>query len=244
MSFELDNSKYNFPVVPFNVDKSLGDHIHAPFPSASFFWVLVGSAGAGKTSMMVNSLISKGSNRVYRKVFDKIVLVQPKNSRMSIKNNPFEDLDAGQIFEKLDYNVLELIEQNKKEFDEDKNKKKKNMNQLLILDDITASLKDNEDILLQLTTNRRHIKLSIILLVQHLRSISRSVRFQITDITLFKPSNGLDEETIHEEFVGNMNTKEFKKLSRFVWKVPYDNLFINKTTNTLYKNLQKINNIN
>ena len=240
--FELDDKKYNFPKVEFNVDKSLGAHIHEPFPSASFFWVLVGSAGAGKTSMMVNALTSKGNNRVYRKVYDKIVLVQPKNSRMSIKNNPFEDLPTEQIFEKLDYNVIELIEQNKKEFD--KNNKNKNMNQLLILDDITASLKDNEDILLQLTTNRRHMKLSIILLVQHLRSISRSVRFQITDITLFRPSNGLDEETIHEEFVGNLNSKEFKKLSRFVWKEPYDNLFINKTTNTLFKNLQKINNIN
>ena len=240
--FELSDTKYNFPVVPFTVDASLGAHIHAPFPSSSFFWVLVGSAGAGKTSLMVNALTAKGKNRVYNRVYDKIVLVQPKNSRMSIKNNPFEDLPTEQIFEKLDYNVIELIEENKKEFD--KNTKNKNMNQLLILDDITASLKDNEDILLQLTTNRRHMKLSIILLVQHLRSISRSVRFQITDITLFRPSNGLDEETIHEEFVGNLNTKEFKKLSRFVWKEPYDNLFINKTTNTLFKNLQKINNIN
>jgi hypothetical protein len=160
---------------------------------------------------------------------------------MSMKHNPFEDLPPEQVFEKLDYNVVELIEQNKKEFDEKKDKK--NMNQLLILDDITASLKDNEDILLQLTTNRRHLKLSIILLVQHLRSISRSIRFQITDITIFKPSNGLDEQTLHEEFAGNLTTPEFKKLSRFVWKAPYDNLFINKSTNKFYKNLQLIKNI-
>ena len=189
--------------------------------------------------MMINSLISKHDNRVYYKVFDKILLVQPKNSRMSIKNNPFQDLKDDQIFEKLDFNVLEKIQTNKKEFDE----LKKNKNQLLILDDITASLKDNEDILLELTTNRRHLKLSIILLVQHLRSIPRPIRFQITDITLFKPSNGLDEATIYEEFIGNITTKEFKKLARFVWKEPYDNLFINKVSNGYYKNLQKINNL-
>lgn len=35
--FELDDCKYTFPKVEFNVDKSLGEHIHAPFPSSSFF---------------------------------------------------------------------------------------------------------------------------------------------------------------------------------------------------------------
>ena len=237
--FELDNPKYNFEKIKFNVDNSLGEHIKSPFPSSSFFWTIVGQAGSGKTSLMINSLISKKDNRVYRKVFDKILLVQPKNSRLSIKNNPFQDLKDDQIFEKLDFNVLEKIQTNKKEFDE----LKKNKNQLLILDDITASLKDNEDILLQLTTNRRHLKLSIILLVQYLRSIPRSIRFQITDITLFKPSNKIDEAVIYEEFISNLTLKEFNKLSRFIWKQPYDNLFINKITNSYYKNLQKINNI-
>ena len=54
----------------------------------------------------------------------------------------------------------------REEFDELDIKKKRPRNQLLILDDITASLKNNDvmKMLIELSTNRRHLKLSIILL--------------------------------------------------------------------------------
>jgi hypothetical protein len=123
--------------------------------------------------------------------------------------------------------------------EEPKKKKKKNRNMLLILDDITAYLKDDPHLLIELTTNRRHLKLSICLLVQFLRSIPKPVRFQITDITLFKPGNELDAKIIEEEFSG-MKPETFKALKMAVWKNKHDFLFISKDTESYYKNLQKI----
>jgi GTPase SAR1 family protein len=107
--FELTEANYNFDPVKFNVDESLGDHIMEPFPNKSFFWVICGKPGSGKTSLLINTLISKGQNRVYRKVFDKILLVMPSNSRASLKNSPFEDLPDDQQFEKFDENVVNRI---------------------------------------------------------------------------------------------------------------------------------------
>jgi len=232
--FNLNEANYNFKKVNFNVDGLLGEHIKEPFPNQSFFWLIVGKAGSGKTSLMINSLISKGENRVYRKVFDKILLVMPKNSRSSLVDNPLEDLPEEQLFESMGSHVIDKIKDIREEFGKDKNKK-----QLLILDDITAYLKDDPQSLIELATNRRHLKLSIILLVQFIRAVPRPVRFQVTHCTFFKPSNNLDLEIIQDEFI-NMDKKDFKKLTQFIFVDSHDFLMIDKNNETYYKNLQKI----
>jgi GTPase SAR1 family protein len=238
--FTLDGAHYNLAPVKFNVDGKLGEHIREPFPNQSFFWVICGRAGSGKTSLLINALSAKNDNRIYRKVFDKITLVMPKNSRRSIKNNPMDDLPADQQFEKFGTDVMTKIKEIREEFDELDKKKKRPRNQLLILDDVTAYLKDDPSSLIELATNRRHLKLSIILLVQFIRAIPRPVRFQVTTITFFKPSNELDAKIIEEEYV-NMKKDVFKDMTRFVWTNAHDFLMIDKQNETFYKNLQKIN---
>ena len=84
------------------------------------------------------------------------------------------------------------------------------------------------------------MKLSIILLVQFLKSIPRPIRFQVTDITFFKPYNNLDLKIIQEEFV-NLENDKFNDLTRYVFINNHDFLFINKNNETYFKNLQKIN---
>jgi hypothetical protein len=100
MSFGLENANYKLNKVEFNVDGELGSHIREPFPNKSFFWVIVGKPGSGKTPLLVNSLVSSGTNRVYRKVFDKILLVMPPSSRSSLKDLPFTDLPDDQTLYK------------------------------------------------------------------------------------------------------------------------------------------------
>ena len=240
MSFTLEDANYNLSPVKFNVDGILGEHIREPFPNQSFFWVICGRAGSGKTSLLINALAAKNENRIYRKVFDKITLVMPKNSRRSIKNNPMDDLPPDQQFESLGTDVMTKVKEIREEFDELDKKKKRPRNQLLILDDVTAYLKDDPSLLIEMATNRRHLKLSIILLVQFIRAIPRPVRFQVTTITFFKPSNELDAKIIEEEYV-NLQKGVFKDLTRFVWTNAHDFLMINKQNETFYKNLQKIN---
>jgi hypothetical protein len=237
--FELHDPNYSLKPVHFSVDDIISSKIKEPFPNTSFFWTIVGKAGSGKTSLLVNTMIHK---EIYKKAFDKVILVQPKTSRASLNDNIFEGLPDNQIFEKLDFNVVDRIEMIRKDFDKQNETKKKNRNMLLILDDVTASLRDNEDVLIQLTTNRRHLKLSIVLLVQFLMSIPRPIRLQITHITVFKPSNEIEGNIIRDEFA-NLPSKDFKKLTRFVWRDSHDFLFIDKQSEKYYKNLQQIKNI-
>ena len=85
--FTLDDQNYKLNPVKFVVDNSLGDHIKTPFPNQSFFWLICGKPGSGKTSLLINALASKKEHCIHRKVFDKILLVMPKNSRKSIKKD-------------------------------------------------------------------------------------------------------------------------------------------------------------
>jgi GTPase SAR1 family protein len=125
MNFSLEDSNYNLEPVKFNVDSSLGEHIMEPFSNKSFFWLICGKAGSGKTSLLINSLKNKGANRVYNKVFDKITLVMPKNSRASIKDNPLDDLPSDQVYEEFDENVMTKVKEIREEFDELDIKKKR-----------------------------------------------------------------------------------------------------------------------
>ena len=108
-NFTLEDPNYELQPVKFNVDGSLGDHIMEPFPNQSFFMIICGKAGSGKTSLLINMLESKAHNRIYNRVFDKIVLVLPTNSRKSIKDNPLDDLPADQTFESFSDKVVEKI---------------------------------------------------------------------------------------------------------------------------------------
>jgi hypothetical protein len=165
----------------------------------------------------------------------------PNNSRKSIKNNPFEDLPEDQSFDEFNNEVINKVKSVREEFDEMDKKKKRSRNQLLILDDITATLKniDIQKALIELATNRRHYKLSIILLVQYVRSIPRAVRSQSTILIFFKPSNYLDSKIIEEEYI-NLKKDDYDDLMRFVWVNAHDYLLVDKNSESYYKNLNKI----
>lgn len=263
--FSLDKANYNLPIVKFNADECLGNHIKEPFPNYSFFWMIVGKPGSGKTSLLINSLTCKGENRIYHKVFDKITLVMPPNSEKSIQNNPFADMKPDQKFANWGQDVVDRIVSIRKSFDEEiepvnndsgiltdyinklkeeekstKKKKGRQKRQLLIIDDVTAYLKDDPSLLIELGTNRRHLKLSIVLMVQFLRSVPLPVRSQVTHLTLFKPANEKETELLKDEYV-NMKKNLFDDLTRWVWETKHDYLMIDKDNSLYYKNLQKIN---
>jgi HrpA-like RNA helicase len=243
--FALEKSNYKLNKIDFNVDVPFNDRIKPPFENKSFFYIIVGKPGSGKTSVLVNMLTN---SKIYKKVFTKITLCMPKNSRLSLKEDIFEDLPPEQIFNTIDENVLTKIKANKEEFEQDKEerlesgKKPIQHHQLLILDDVTAYLKhkQNVNILIELATNRRHYNLSIILLVQFLRSIPRPIRFFTTSCIFFKASNNLDTNILREEYI-NLQKDTFDELLNFVFdNDAHDYLIINKDTNTYYKKMQKI----
>lgn len=209
--------------------------IKEPFFNKSFFYIISAPPGSGKTTLLFQMLSTKGKNKIYYRVFKNILYVCPPSSRGSIKDNPLADLDT--IYDELSPIVMEKIKDNKKSYDE----ANKDYCQLLIIDDCSAFLKDNENmkLLSELSKNRRHLSLSIILLVQYIYDIPRSVRNQLSALIIFKPANNNDLEVLRKEFI-NMKKDDFIELVNFVFENKHDHLFINKENNSLYKNLQKI----
>ena len=162
----------------------------------------------------------------------------PKNSRDSIKDNPLSDLDDEHLFSSITPDLKTRIEENKKLYQETP---EKHYNQLLLIDDCTAYLKDTNNVKLleELVMNRRHNALCIILLTQYVVSIPPALRSQYNAIVIFKRIKK-DYERINKEIMF-MKKDEFIQFIDFVFKVRHDNLFINvDNENDYYKNLQKI----
>lgn len=67
----------------FKCDHPLGKNVKEPVPNTAFFWALCGSAGSGKTSLMVYLLSNKDC---YRKVFDHVHLIAPETSMGSLSD--------------------------------------------------------------------------------------------------------------------------------------------------------------
>lgn len=239
--FELEENHYeNLHNVKMTCDNPLTKRkIHPPFANASFFSLLTGPPGSGKTTFLFNMLQKQTKEtNIYYKVFKDIIYVCPKSSRSTIENNPLAELEPGAIFDEMSYEVQDKIIENKEKYDE---KPEKHYNQLLILDDCSAYLKDKTTlkILSELSKNRRHLSLSIIILVQDLIDVPKTARRQISSLIMFKPSNNDDLETLRKEFV-NMKKAEFQELANYVFKEKHDNLFVNRANNEIFKNLQRI----
>jgi hypothetical protein len=237
--FELLPSNYTtMKPIKFNGDRPLSDKrtIKAPFSNEScFFMIVVGKPKSGKTTFVFNTLTNK---EIYKKIFKNIIYVAPITSRNNIHNNPLQDLDSEQLFDNLSIDVQRRVEENKKLYDETP---EKHYNQLLLIDDCTAFLKDkgNVQMLNELAMNRRQISLSIILLTQYVVSIPPALRSQYNSIVIFKPIKK-DYDRINKEIMF-MKKDEFIDFIDYVFKVRHDNLFVNvDNENDYYKNLQKI----
>ena len=251
MCFTLQPSHYNeFGKIDFKVDEPFNNLIKEPFENSSFFYIICGPPQSGKTSLLVNMLKRqpKKENNIYYQVFSKILLVMPETSRGSIskKHNIFDLLPPDQVFDEFSIDVYDTVHVIKDIFSENeeeakyKNKKYKSEHQLLILDDITAQLKnkDVEKMLVDLTLNRRHLKLSIILLVQVLNKIPKSVRSATTSLIFFTSKSKSQLQVIFEEFI-MMDKKMFEELIKFCFDAQHNFIFINKKGD-YFKNLSKI----
>ena len=76
-------------------------------------------------------------------------------------------------------------------------------NSLLILDDVTTSLKDKglQHLLKQTIFNRRHYRLSIMILVQIYNAMPISIRKTLSHLSSYKPRNKKKYVAIFEELI-------------------------------------------
>lgn len=235
---EHGNSKLqNLKRPKFKCDTSLGEHIPAPLPQGANFLIFNGTAGSGKSSLLMSLLTEKGSKRCYRNVFHNVYLIIPKASYASIgKGSPFAKHDPEKIFHELDVETLQDIQGRISESAESKE------TSLIIIDDFVDHLKEKEiqKALRNIVNNRRHKYTSLWLVSQILNGIPLPVRRVATGIIAFKPANNKEKDIIFNEYLHIADKKQQQQISDHVWQKRFDHMYLDPMTNKIYRNFNEL----
>ena len=227
-------------------------------------YVMTGSGGSGKTNLLLNMFKSKSC---YRNKFHNIYYFCPSASFASLKNHPFDKHDK--VYHDLEVPILEQIfnelvskrvdekpkvEKKKRKdqkargltdddetSDDEEEKEKEVEYSVIIIDDFANSLKDN-DIQRQLNKmliKARHLCCSFIFTLQTYLYFPLNLRKQITYITMFKPKNIEEFNSIVRELL-NYNKEDALLLYNYVFNAPYNHLDMDTVENRLYKNFNEL----
>lgn len=214
----------------FKCDEEINKHNTLyPFKHLNkyFFLSLIGRSGSGKTSMLYSLLTNKN---ILKKSYNHIVLFMPQESINSIDNDLFNDLEESNVFNELTPDDLYEVSDKIRDYSSE------DENTLLIIDDMGSYLKNKqtEQILKNLIWNKRHLKLSIIVLVQVYNSIPLGTRKSITDAIIFHKPSIKDIENISDELIEKK--KHAEEIADFAFRKQYDWLYIHVETQTIYNN--------
>ena len=222
--------------VKFNCDCKLHDKLDEYELLAnlnkSHFLAFIGRGGSGKTSMMTSFLKSRSA---FRGVYENIYIIIPPTSRQSIENSFFEkNLPDENIYDELSIENLEEI-QDRIEANSEAGERT-----LLIMDDVQKDLKNNDirKLVLHLNNNKRHLKLSIWLLAQNFTKMEKQLRMNLTDLIVFKVGK-VELQNIFDELV-ETDQPTFKKIQKYLFKDPYDFMYLNTNSQRLFSNWNEI----
>ncbi len=188
------NEKVILKLPEFEVDKPLSPHLDEipllSYLNKSFACSFIGRAGSGKTSLMTGLL---QTSKKFKKVFHKIYLFVPSYSRGSMKKCIFDVLPQDQIYNDLNIETLQDVYNKVVQNRED------GFLSLIIFDDVQDNFKGEcEKLILKMINNRRHLLLSLMIIAQSYRKMSRDVRKALTNHFLFNLSKE-DFSDIYDE---------------------------------------------
>lgn len=195
-------------------------------------YLLVGSGGSGKTSLLLNQF-KKGN--AYHKKFHNLYYFCPSSSFSSVEKHPFEKHDK--VYHALDMEVLSDL---KKELSNIKKESIENNEQqynCVIIDDFANDLKDKgiQQQLNSLLIKARHLNTSFIFTLQSYSYMPKILRKQITYLTCFKTRNSEEWDLIRKEIL-HMPMKDAKIIFDYCFDKPYQHLDVDAFENKYYKN--------
>ncbi|MDE2025623.1 MAG: hypothetical protein KGJ07_03965 [Patescibacteria group bacterium] len=170
----------------------------------SAFWIVTGPPGSGKTSF-VTSMFDVGCP--FYQLFDYIHAFMPENNLKSLEDCLWHDLPEEQLHYELTADELDKIEEDaKKRREEDENSEE---HVLIVIDDMQAHLKEKEiqKVLNRLAANRRHLNMTIIIMLQNYILCPKQTRKLGTDFFAFNLTTD-DAELLRQEHV---------ELEREIW---------------------------
>eukprot|EP01050_Picozoa_sp_SAG11_P012050 SAG11_NODE_1316_length_5219_cov_47.375708_1_plen_250_part_00 len=205
----------------------IDDSIPKPlFQNYNHFLILTAPPKAGKSTWIYSCLCKH--NRVYNRKFTKVYVVSP--SLKTAKDDPFACLPPEQIENELTVDFLDRFVNEVSESGE---------KVLLILDDVVNDIRKNKGVdkaLAKILYNRRHITadggdesngVSVWLTSQAFNRIPLFIRKVANGIVAFKLKNVKEIISIFDEFVVGLTKEQFLDILKYVYKNPFDFLFIN-----------------
>ena len=196
-------------------------------------YILTGSGGSGKSSLLLNFFKTK---EIYRCKFDNIYYFCPESSFSSIEKHPFEKNDK--IYHELTtLNLLDIYE----ELDNIKQTSKHPEYSLIIIDDFADSLKQNDivETLNKFVIKARHLCVGFIFCLQIYNYLPKIIRKQLTYATIFKPKSLSEWYSVSEELM-NLKKDDALKIYNYVYNEPYAHLDVDLINNIYYKNFNKL----
>ena len=198
-------------------------------------YLMVGSGGSGKTSLLLNQFKQGGA---YRKKFHHVYYFCPTASFSSVEAHPFADHDK--VFNEL---TIEGLSELKDELIERKNDTEDEQEyNCVIIDDFANDLKDKgiQKALNSMLIKARHLNTAFIFTLQSYLYMPKILRKQITYATVFRPRNSEEWETIRKEIL-QMKEDDAKKIFDYCFSEPYQHLDIDAFENKIYKNFNRLN---
>jgi hypothetical protein len=202
--------KPKIPIIKMNCDELIDKKL-TEFPmiedcfSTNNFTIICGKQGQGKTALVVGMITS-----VFKKCYEKIYIIMPDVSRMSIKNDLFtKHLPPEQMFNDLTAENLNAINAHLQEnsfFGE---------NSLVLIDDFQQRFK-NPDINLameEFMNKVRHLRTSVFLLQQNFQKLPKALREKAFNIICFNLGKSQLEKIFDE--VLNMKRDVYNNLIDF-----------------------------
>tara|TARA_R110000823_G_scaffold147013_2_gene277345 strand:- start:1831 stop:2298 length:468 start_codon:yes stop_codon:yes gene_type:complete len=116
----------------------------------------------------------------------------------------------------------------------------KKFNNCILIDDMTAFLKDYEvdKLLRDLIFNRRHYRTSIFFLVQSYKSVPLQIRKAFSNLFVFKVSK-TELQTIFMELL-EKSKDHYLDIAKLVFDAPFEYLFLNTETQRIFKGFDEI----
>jgi hypothetical protein len=217
----------------FTCDDCIVNHDISPLPNPSFFLVIVGPAGSGKTSTATSLLTTKG---VYRNAFEQVLIVMPPNSLSSLEErHPFHKLEQSNIFPDLEHidTIYHTIQSTSSAINPNTKTRERT---LLFIDDMASQLKDAHirRTLLAIVSNRRHLRCSIILVTQYLNSIPLAVRRNISHLIAYKAHSKKETQILFDELLSI--DKHLVPSCSHVFQKEHDFLYVDIADDKVYRN--------
>ena len=231
-------------------------------------YVMAGSGGSGKTNLLLNMFKSKTCYRnIFNTIYyfcPSASFASLKNHPFEKHPRVYHELDVP-ILEEI-YNELvskrvddePKVEKKKRkdqraqglskynddissESENDEEKEREIEYSCIIIDDFADSLKDKhiQRQLNKMLIKSRHLCCSFIFTLQTYLYFPRSLRKQITYITMFKPKNVEEFNSIARELL-NYNKDDALLLYNYVFDAPYTHLDMDTSNSILYKNFNEL----